>query len=78
MAKKLTFEEAMARLETITRELETDDISLEESLKKFDEGMRLATLCSKQLEEAQQKVSLLLEKNGVLEAGPFSEPDTSE
>ena len=70
MAKK-TFEEALARLEEITKELGDGDLSLEKSLKKFDEGIKLAEFCNTQLTEAKAKVEILLEKNGKLEASPF-------
>jgi exodeoxyribonuclease VII small subunit len=70
MAKK-TFESALARLEQITDELESGDLSLEASLKKFDEGIKLAEFCSTRLSEARTKVEILLEKNGRLEAEPF-------
>lgn len=70
MAKK-TFEEALARLEEITRELEEGDLPLEKSLKKFDEGIKLAEFCSAQLAEAKAKVEILLEKDGKLETAPF-------
>lgn len=70
MAKK-TFETALSRLEQITAELEDGEISLENSLKKFDEGIKLASYCSEQLTEARAKVELLLGKNEKLEAVPF-------
>lgn len=70
MAKK-TFETALARLEQITAELEEGELSLENSLKKFDEGIKLAGFCTEQLEEARAKVELLLEKDGKLESLPF-------
>jgi exodeoxyribonuclease VII small subunit len=74
MAKK-TFEEALARLEEITHELEAGDLSLEKSLKKFDEGIKLAEFCSAQLAEAKAKVEILLEKDGKLESTPFEGVD---
>ncbi len=70
MAKK-TFETALSRLERITEELEDGELSLESSLKKFDEGIKLAGFCSEQLTEARAKVELLLEKEGKLETIPF-------
>lgn len=74
MAKK-TFEEALHKLEEITRELEDGDISLEESLKKFDEGIKLAEFCNQKLDDAQIKVDILLKKNGSLTAVPFEDAD---
>ena len=70
MAKK-TFEASLARLEQITEELEDGELSLENSLKKFDEGIKLAGFCTEQLAEARAKVELLLEKDGKLETLPF-------
>lgn len=76
MAKK-TFEESLSRLEQITSELENGDLDLEESLKKFDEGIKLTEFCNKKLEEAHKKVTLLLKKDGEITATPFipEEPD---
>jgi exodeoxyribonuclease VII small subunit len=77
MAQK-TFEAAMARLEQITAELEDNEISLEKSLKKFDEGIKLAEFCNAQLAEARAKVEMLLEKDGRLQAVPFEEIDRGD
>jgi exodeoxyribonuclease VII small subunit len=74
MAKK-TFEEALARLEEITTELEDGDLSLEKSLKKFEEGIKLAEFCNSQLTEAKEKVEILLERDGRLETTPFEGVD---
>jgi exodeoxyribonuclease VII small subunit len=74
MAKK-TFETALARLEEITKELESGEQSLESSLKKFDEGIKLAEFCNAKLTEAKAKVEILLNKNGKLEATPFEQTD---
>jgi len=76
MSKK-SFEEALESLEQITMELENGGLSLEKSLKKFDEGIKLAELCNHKLEEAQQKVDLLLKKDGKLTSVPFIVPDTA-
>ncbi len=71
MAKK-TFEDALEKLEEITHELESGELSLEASLKKFEEGINLAQFCNSKLDECQHKVSLLLEKNGSLTETPFA------
>lgn len=76
MSKK-SFEEALESLEQITRELENGNLSLEKSLKKFDEGIKLAELCNHKLEEAQHKVDLLLKKDGRLTSVPFIVPDAT-
>lgn len=72
MAKK-TFEDALKKLDEITHDLESGDLSLEASLKKFEEGIQLARFCNSKLDECQQRVSLLLEKNGSLTEAPFEE-----
>ncbi len=77
MAKK-TFESALNRLEEITRELEEGDLSLENSLKKFDEGITLADYCNTKLTEAKTKVDILLKKNGKLTAEPFDEAESGD
>ena len=77
MAKK-SFEESLAKLEQITEELESGELSLEDSLKKFDEGIKLADYCNHKLQEAQQRVDLLLKKNGRIEPVPFQAPDDTD
>jgi exodeoxyribonuclease VII small subunit len=72
MAKK-TFESALARLESITDELEEGEIGLEKSLKKFDEGIALIEFCSRKLEEARTRVDLLVNKDKRLASEPFEE-----
>lgn len=59
MPKKKTYEEAIARLEEITNQLEKGGIPLEKSLKLFEEGTKLSAYCYKILNEAQQKVTEL-------------------
>lgn len=55
-AKKLTFEEAMMRLDDIVRTLERGDKPLEEALALFEEGTSLIKTCGKKLDDAEQKV----------------------
>lgn len=62
--KELSFEEALKRLEKITEDLEGEDISLDISLKRYEEGMKLISVCHKKLEEAKKKVELLIKKEG--------------
>lgn len=74
MAKKVTFEESMLELEAIVRELESGDIPLERSMKLFEEGTKLSAALSRQLDTAEQKVTLLLQKqDGAVEEQPFEE-----
>jgi len=63
MAEK-KFEKAMERLEEIVQNLEGGDLPLENALKAFEEGMKLAKFCSLKLEEAEKKVTLLIEESG--------------
>ncbi len=55
-----SFEEALARLEDIVRRLEGGDLPLEESIRRFQEGMALARLCSAKLDEAERRLEQLL------------------
>ena len=76
MAKR-TFENALTKLDRITAELEQGDLGLDNSLKKFDEGVQLVKFCNEKLEEARSQVDLLLKKNDKLTAIPFSEEATA-
>ncbi len=69
---KEKFEDALTKLEKIVSKLEDGEISLEESLKLFEEGIRLSRLCNQKLDEAEKKVEILLkDKDGSLRAYPF-------
>lgn len=82
----LKFEDAMSRLETIVSELEKGDLPLDESLKIFEEGIRLSKSCLKILDETERKVEILVqEKEGkkqiralTLEEGPANESSASD
>jgi len=77
MAEK-KFEAALARLEEIVQELEKGDIPLEQSLKLFEDGIKLSRICNKRLEEAERKVEILIkDKDGVVKAEPFQEEEES-
>lgn len=69
---KENFEESMTKLEEIVTELEKGDLNLDESVAKFEEGMKISKQCSKILEEAEQKITILLEKDGELKEENFS------
>ena len=71
MAKQ-TFETAMNRLESIVHELESGDLTLDEALKRFQEGVKLSKFCSNKLDETEKKVSILLkDEEGNVQAEPF-------
>jgi exodeoxyribonuclease VII small subunit len=73
------FEDAMERLEQIVEGLESGNLSLEESLKIFEEGMNLVNFCSKKLEEAEQKVTILIkESEGKYSQQPFESDEKDE
>lgn len=71
--KKLTFEEAAARLEKIVAQLEAGEQPLEQSLALYEEGARLMKQCTALLDTAEQRVMKLhLDQNGALEEVPFA------
>ncbi len=67
------FEDSMAELEQLVEQMEQGDISLEESLKSFERGIKLTRTCQKALQDAEQKVQILLEKNGKQTLEPFND-----
>lgn len=71
-AKKPDFEHSLARLEEIVRKLESANLSLDEAMKLFEEGVQLSRDCQKHLELAEGKVEILLKKaGGEMAAEPF-------
>lgn len=62
----MNFEEALQKLEKITQALEEGNLPLEESLKKFEEGMELINFCEKKLEEVEKRISVLTKEEGKL------------
>jgi exodeoxyribonuclease VII small subunit len=76
------FEDALARLETIVSELEKGDLPLDESLRIFEEGIKLSKTCLKMLDDAERKVEILVQdKDGKKRLRAFTlgqeEPDES-
>ena len=70
-----SFEEGLEELEAMVKELESGDLPLEKALERFERGVRLSEDCRKALEEAEQKVEILLKKNDKVEAEPFESQD---
>ena len=68
---KENFEESMKTLEGIVSELENGNLNLDESVKKFEEGMKIAKQCNTILENAEKKITILLEKDGELKEEEF-------
>ena len=79
MARKkasLDFEQSLAELQTLVERLESGELSLEDSLGAFEQGIRLTRDCQAALTQAEQKVQILLERDGELAAQPFdAEPE---
>ncbi|MDP8229841.1 MAG: exodeoxyribonuclease VII small subunit [Candidatus Gorgyraea atricola] len=73
MAKELKFEEMMKNLETIVNDLESGEMPLDESLKKYEDGVKLLHQCRKRLDETKRKVEVLVKKGGKLTTEPFEE-----
>ncbi len=78
MKEKTMFEEDLKKLQKIVEELSGGKITLGESLKKYEEGVRLAQLCSQTLAVAQRKVELLMKKDGKFDLGKFDDSGTEE
>lgn len=71
---EMKFEEALKRLEKIVEGLEAGDLSLDDALEKYEEGIKLSKLCAKKLELAKKKVELLVKsEDGSVELKPFDE-----
>ncbi len=73
----MDFEKKLGRLEDIVGKMETGELSLEDSLKLFEEGVKLSRDCNVQLNEAEQKVKLLLgvDENGQAQTRDFAVED---
>ena len=67
--KEPTFEEALKSLENVVAKLESGEIKLEESIRLFEEGMKLSSLCQKRLDDADRKIEVLLRKPGGVVSG---------
>ena len=77
MAKE-NFEAALGKLEELVRRMETGDLTLEESLKAFEEGTRLARFCSRKLDEAERRVEILLKQGEDLVVKPLAGEDRED
>ena len=77
-AKKPDFERSLIRLEEIVKKLESANLSLDDAMKLFEEGVQLSRDCQKHLEQAEGKVEILLKKAGAeMAAEPF-DPEAEE
>jgi len=73
---EIKFEDALKKLEKIVVDLESGELALDESMKKYEEGISLARICSKKLEAAQKKIEILVKKGDDFELAPFEGSDT--
>ncbi|PIE42000.1 MAG: exodeoxyribonuclease VII small subunit [Gammaproteobacteria bacterium] len=81
MAKKDTkpdFETALETLESLVERMESGELSLEDSLSAFEQGIQLTKSCQKSLQEAEQRVKILIEQNGSEELQDFAAHTESE
>lgn len=67
------FEESMKRLEHLVAEMEGGELSLEDMIKRFEEGQELVKFCTGKLNEVEKKIELLVKKGGELTTEPFDE-----
>lgn len=73
-----SFEESLKRLETVVDQLEKGELTLEESLKLFEEGVNLTAACKQELDAAEGKVQMLVkQRDGSLKAEPFDTDKSS-
>ncbi len=68
---KKSFEEQMEELEKIVGELESGKLNLDESVSKFEEGINISKECNKILEEAERKITILVNKDGKMQEEDF-------
>lgn len=73
MNESYPFEQSLEKLEALVERMEEGDLTLEESLKNFEEGIRLTRECQQALARAEQKVKLLIEENGQVSEVDFDE-----
>ncbi|MAR92570.1 MAG: exodeoxyribonuclease VII small subunit [Pseudomonadota bacterium] len=81
MTKKKTavdFEQSLQTLEQLVESMESGDLTLEKSLQAFERGIKLTQECQQALQEAEQKVAILLNQNGEEQLAPFQEPSDPE
>lgn len=73
MSKKeeVNFEELIQKLEEITNKLEKEQLSLDESVKLFEEGMHISKQCNSKLEDAEKRITILINQNDELKEENF-------
>ncbi|MSR78282.1 MAG: exodeoxyribonuclease VII small subunit [Candidatus Omnitrophica bacterium] len=77
MPEEIKFEKAMDQLSRIVEELESGEVSLEDAIKKYEEGVRLSKACQDQLAKAEKKIEVLSKSlDGSLSRTPFEESES--
>ena len=72
MEFKKSFEEQMEELEKIVTELENGELNLDDSVAKFEEGIKISKECNQMLEDAQKRITILLNQNGEMTETTFN------
>ncbi len=72
MSKTNSFEENMQNLEGIVQELEKGELNLEDSIKKFEEGIEISKKCNEILENAEKKITILIKKDDKIEEEDYN------
>ena len=70
--EEIKFEEAIRKLEEIAKELESGNLSLDDSVDKFEEGMKLSKACTKMLNQAEKRINILIDNDGELSEENFT------
>lgn len=76
--KPVNFEQALDQLEALVDDMESGDLSLEDSLKAFEQGIKLTRECQAALTSAEQKVQMLIQENDSLKAVELDQEDDIE
>lgn len=75
MKEEKGFEEMLDELEEIVQTLEKENLNLDESISKFEEGMKLAKQCNEKIEQAEKRITILLNENGEIKEENFTTED---
>ena len=78
MKEDINFEDAMKELEKIAEELEKGNLSLDDSVSKFEDGMKLSKKCSDLLDTAEKKITMLINDNGTIKEENFNVANIEE
>ncbi|WP_049723410.1 exodeoxyribonuclease VII small subunit [Gilvimarinus polysaccharolyticus] len=76
--KSLDLESSLSELESIVAQMETGELTLEQSLAAFEQGIKLTRNCQTRLQQAEQQVQMLIEQNGEATLTEFDTPDSTQ